>query len=154
MATNFPTALDVLTNPTPADKLNTPAVLHTTQHTNINDTIESIEAKLGITFSNVSTSIDFITNILLLSQGIHPTATYKEVTGTILPTSIIWYTDVSKTIKVLEKNIVYSTSIRVLPETLTLKLYDGTLSNVVKRTIVDSITYNRVFEASRTRTIT
>jgi hypothetical protein len=41
MATNFPTSVDVLVNPTPTDSLNAPA--HSTQHTNANDAIEAIE---------------------------------------------------------------------------------------------------------------
>lgn len=41
MATNFPTSVDVLTNPTANDSLNLPS--HATQHANANDAIEAIE---------------------------------------------------------------------------------------------------------------
>lgn len=58
MPTNFPTALDVLTNPTPADNLNTPAVLHSDEHSNENDAIEALEAKVGVDGSAVATSLD------------------------------------------------------------------------------------------------
>lgn len=47
MATSFPAELDSFTNPTGDDDLNTPAVLHSTQHSNANDAIKAIEAKLG-----------------------------------------------------------------------------------------------------------
>lgn len=51
MTTQFPSALDNFTNPTPSDNLNTPAVLHSDQHSNENDAIEAIEAWVGISGS-------------------------------------------------------------------------------------------------------
>jgi hypothetical protein len=59
MPTNFPVSLDDFTNPTPADNLNTPAVLHSTQHANINDAVEALEAKVGVDGSAVVTSLDY-----------------------------------------------------------------------------------------------
>lgn len=47
MSTNFPTSLDTLTNPASGDPLNNPS--HSAQHANVNDAIEAIEAKVGIT---------------------------------------------------------------------------------------------------------
>lgn len=44
MATNFPTSVDVLTNPVSNDSLNSPS--HSAQHTNANDAIEAIEAAI------------------------------------------------------------------------------------------------------------
>jgi hypothetical protein len=44
MATNFPTSVDVLTNPVSNDSLNSPS--HSAQHTNANDAIEAIETVL------------------------------------------------------------------------------------------------------------
>lgn len=41
MATNFPTSVDVLTNPVSNDSLNNPS--HSTQHANANDALEAIE---------------------------------------------------------------------------------------------------------------
>ncbi len=41
MPTNFPSSLDVLTNPTPTDKED--IIPHSTQHSNANDAIEAIE---------------------------------------------------------------------------------------------------------------
>jgi len=58
MSTNFPTALDTLTNPTPTDYLNSPS--HAGQHANANDAIEALEAKLGIDGSAVTTSHSFL----------------------------------------------------------------------------------------------
>ncbi len=44
MATNFPTSVDVLTNPVSNDSLNSPS--HSAQHSNANDAIEAIEGYL------------------------------------------------------------------------------------------------------------
>lgn len=57
MATNYPTSLDTLTNPTSADKVDT--VDHAAQHANSNDAIEALEAKVGADSSAVTTSHDY-----------------------------------------------------------------------------------------------
>lgn len=59
MPINFPVTLDDFTNPTPSDDLNTPAVLHSTQHANINDAVEALQAKVGVDSSAVTTSLDY-----------------------------------------------------------------------------------------------
>jgi hypothetical protein len=46
MATNYPASLDVFTNPTSGNTLDTPS--HSLQHADINDAVEAIEAKLGV----------------------------------------------------------------------------------------------------------
>lgn len=51
MATNFPTSLDALTNPTGASALTSPD--HAGQHTDANDAIEAIEVQIGTTASPV-----------------------------------------------------------------------------------------------------
>lgn len=57
MATNFPTSLDSLTNPTAGNILNSPS--HSGQHINSNDAIEALEAKVGADSSAVTTSLDY-----------------------------------------------------------------------------------------------
>jgi len=57
MASTFPTATDSFTDPTASSKQNSPA--HSTQHINVNDAIEKIEAKVGIDDSATTTSIDY-----------------------------------------------------------------------------------------------
>lgn len=47
MATNFPTSVDTLTNPTSTDGQDNPP--HDTQHANANDAIEALETALGTT---------------------------------------------------------------------------------------------------------
>jgi len=48
MPTVYPGAIDNFTDPTAVDSLSTPAVLHTTQHTNVNDAVNAIETELGV----------------------------------------------------------------------------------------------------------
>lgn len=57
MATNFPTSLDSFTDPVAGDNLNSPD--HAGQHTDKNDAIEAIEAKVGIDNSAVTSSLDY-----------------------------------------------------------------------------------------------
>lgn len=57
MATNFPTGLDTLVNPTANDTVVN--VSHADQHANANDAIEAIEAKVGIDSSTDNTTHDF-----------------------------------------------------------------------------------------------
>lgn len=57
MATNFPVALDSIANPIASNTLNSPS--HASQHTNANDAIEAIQAKVGVDNSAVTTSLDY-----------------------------------------------------------------------------------------------
>ena len=57
MATNFPTSLDSLTNPQSTDSVE--VVSHASQHSNANDAIEALEAKVGADNSAVTTSLDY-----------------------------------------------------------------------------------------------
>ena len=64
MATNFPTSLDALTNPTGASSLTSPD--HAGQHADINDAVEALEAKVGVNSSAVTSSLDY-----KVTNGIH-----------------------------------------------------------------------------------
>jgi len=57
MATNFPTSLDALTNPSGTDSMSSPS--HAGQHTDANDAIEALQAKVGADSSAVTTSLDY-----------------------------------------------------------------------------------------------
>lgn len=59
MASDFPAALDVLTNPEPNDPRNSPTVPHAEQHANANDAIEALQVKVGIDGSADEDSLDF-----------------------------------------------------------------------------------------------
>lgn len=57
MATDFPTSIDSLSNPLGTQTLDSPA--HTDQHSDANDAIEAIEAKVGADSSAVTSSHDY-----------------------------------------------------------------------------------------------
>lgn len=57
MATNFPANLDTLTNPNATDSLSNPS--HSQQHSNLNDAVEAIQAKIGVDGSEDTNSIDY-----------------------------------------------------------------------------------------------
>jgi len=57
MAINFPTSLDVFTDPTASDQLNLPS--HSGQHTDLNNAVEALEAKVGADSSAVTSSHDY-----------------------------------------------------------------------------------------------
>ena len=63
MATNFPTSLDSLVNPTATDEVS--VVDHAAQHTNANDAIEALEAKVGVDGSAVTSSLDYLVKVSL-----------------------------------------------------------------------------------------
>ena len=55
LATNFPSSLDNLSNPQSTDSLSGHAELHT----NVNDALEALQAKVGVNDSAVTTSLDY-----------------------------------------------------------------------------------------------
>jgi len=59
MATNFPSSLDAFTNPSSTDALDSVSVPHATQHSDLNDAVEALEAKVGADSSAVATSHDY-----------------------------------------------------------------------------------------------
>jgi hypothetical protein len=48
MASNYPSSLDNLINPSPTDALNSPTNPHHLQHANANDAIEALQTVLGV----------------------------------------------------------------------------------------------------------
>ncbi len=68
MSTNFPTSVDNLVDPVVGSKLATNP--HSSIEINQNDAIEALEAKVGITGSGVSTSLDYkVVNASSVSPG-------------------------------------------------------------------------------------
>lgn len=75
MSTNFPTALDTLTNPTATDYLNSPS--HAGQHSDANDAIEALEAKVGVDSSAVTTSHDYkLAHLYAIASTLNPPRGY------------------------------------------------------------------------------
>lgn len=156
MTTNFPTSLDNIENPGAVDKLNTPRVLHHQQHTDANDAIEAIETKVGIDFSENTNTIDYAINQIFTIINEHSIAGYKEILPSEepFPTSVTWYTNSGKTIKLVDKTYTYDENTRIT--SIVYKLYDKTTENNIVRTMTDTISYSglSVFETSRTRVMT
>lgn len=59
MAINYPASLDSFSNPVATDPMNSATVPHATQHANLNDAVEALEAKVGVDNSAVTTSHDY-----------------------------------------------------------------------------------------------
>lgn len=81
MPTNFPTTLDNFTNPTSTDTMDSATVPHATQHANINDAVEALEAKVGVNSSAVTTSLDYKVTDLVTRVGVLENA---EIPDTII----------------------------------------------------------------------
>ena len=155
MAIKFPNQLDDFMNPTALTPLNQPGMRHHEQHSQLNDVVEAIESKVGVNLSNVNTSLDYIANLFLMTATQNPKGNFAEkisVPGSVLPQLITWYTDATKTVKLVDKQFTYGTP-KPVPTEIVMRLYDGTVSNVVVRTVTDTITYTNLFETSRSRSI-
>ena len=59
MASNFPSSLDSFTNPSSTDAMDSVSVPHATQHADLNDAVEALEAKVGADSSGVASSHDY-----------------------------------------------------------------------------------------------
>lgn len=88
MATNFPVSIDNYTNPAPTDDVS--IVVHSTQHANHNDSIEAIEAKLGITNSADTASIDYL---LKSTSSLNPGHKHNTLDGLTASITELNYTD-------------------------------------------------------------
>lgn len=75
---------------------------------------------------------------------------FRETTGTVFPSAIIWYVvgSTPPAGKIVEKLITYTGA---FPTTIVWKMYD-TDGSTVLITITDTITYSGPFETGRTRT--
>jgi hypothetical protein len=74
---------------------------------------------------------------------------YRETTGTVFPTAIIWWESSDKLKKIVSKEMTWSGA---FPSTIVWKVYD-TDGTTVLATVTDTISYSGPFETSRTRTI-
>lgn len=88
MATNFPTSIDALTNPSSGDTLASPD--HASQHANANDAIEALQTKVGVNGSAVTTSLEY--RVTAASAQATPTTygTVKGFTGDYAPSETFY----------------------------------------------------------------
>ena len=76
---SYPTSIDSLTNPSAGDKLNSPA--HAAQHTDANDIIEALMAKVGADSSAVNSSHDYKLSTITSTAKAVSTAGNQTVAG-------------------------------------------------------------------------
>lgn len=91
MSINYPTSLDSFTNPAGTDLLenSNPALDHDAQHSNANDAIEALEAKVGADGSAVTTSHDYKLNEITSSdKAVGKTATQTLTNKTLTSPAI------------------------------------------------------------------
>lgn len=92
MATNFPTSLDSLVNPIGTDSMST--VSHAGQHSNANDAIEALEAKVGADGSAVTTSHDYkLGEVISTDKAVGKTATQTLTNKTLTSPQINFGSD-------------------------------------------------------------
>ena len=92
MAVQFPTNLDDFTNPATSDTLDSPS--HAGQHTDANDAIEALEAKVGKNSSAVTTSHDYkLSGVTGTDKAVSKTGTEvltnKTLTSPVLTTPVL-----------------------------------------------------------------
>lgn len=83
MASAYPGGLDSFTNPVSTDLTNSVTVPHATQHSDLNDAVEAIQAELGIDPAGASATV--VARLDLLAPKASPT-----FTGTVtLPNAVV-----------------------------------------------------------------
>ena len=98
---NFPTSLDNFTNPTGTDLLeNSNAALdHDVQHSNANDAIEALQAKVGVDGSAVTTSHDYkLSEVTSTDKSVGKTATQTLTNKTLTSPTITGATITTSTV--------------------------------------------------------
>lgn len=91
MTISYPSSLDSFPNPQSTDLLDnaSPTLDHWTQHANVNDAIEALEAKVGIDGSAVTTSFDYKLNeVTSTDKAVGKTAT-QTLTNKTLTSPVI-----------------------------------------------------------------
>lgn len=140
MAINFPTSIDTLTNPTASDPVTAPS--HAGQHSDVNDAVEALEAKVGADSSAVNTSHDFklggvATGDKAVSLTGTETLTNKTLTAPVLKTNVTVGETGVTTGSILMKGLTSGTvTVKTADAagtyTLTLPTDDGTASQFLQ----------------------
>ena len=74
---------------------------------------------------------------------------YREMTGTVFPTAIIWYDKATAGKKKIVEKLITWTGVNAT--TIVWKVYDA--AETLLATVTDTVTYSGVFETSRARVI-
>lgn len=95
-------------------------------------------------------SVDTTSFLWLLTLGPTLSGSFRETTGGVFPSSVIWWDTPAKVTKMASLTITRNPNQTPATEVLTAYDTDGTPAI----TITDTITYSGVFESSRARTVT
>jgi hypothetical protein len=146
MATNFPSSIDSLTNPNSTDALSSPS--HSQQHTNANDAIEALQAKVGVNGSQDVNSLDYkVADVISQLQDIENSTSVAEVllglegNNDLTVAGIENKTKVDEFAKTAYRTVSYKLQISKGSEYATsdiLLLNDGTNLNVVESNIISN----------------
>jgi len=146
MATNFPSSIDSLTNPNSTDALSSPS--HSQQHTNANDAIEALQAKVGVNGSQDVNSLDYkVADVIAQLQDIENSTSAAEVllglegNNDLTVAGIENKTKVDEFSKTTYRTVSYRLQISKGSEYTTsdiLLLNDGTNLNVVESNIISN----------------
>ena len=101
MASNFPSSLDSFTNPSSSDAMDSVSVPHATQHSDLNDAVEALQAKVGADSSAVTSSLDYkVAQLEAISHGkiLQVVSTTKTDSFTTTSTSFVDVTGLSVSI--------------------------------------------------------
>jgi len=143
MAINYPDSLDTFVNPNGTDGLSSPS--HSEQHSNANDAIEALQAKVGVDGSLDSNSLDF--RVSALEEGGGSLGVELGLSGNndITITGIENKTEVDNFSKSLYRTVQYSLQISRGSEfysSIIKLLNDGTNVNVSEFDIVSNTDNN------------
>ncbi len=83
MAIQYPAALDNFTNPSGTDNLGSSVVPHAAQHSNLNDAVEALEAKVGADASTDPASLDY--RVSAIEAGALIPVGWRDLIGDINP---------------------------------------------------------------------
>jgi hypothetical protein len=112
MASNFPSSLDSFTNPSSSDAMDSVSVPHASQHSDLNDAVEALQAKVGADSSGVASSHDYKIAQLEALGGYtdySATATYTNFTlGN--GTAALFYTQIGDLVHFVGRFLLGSTS--------------------------------------------
>ena len=95
MASNFPSSLDTFTNPSSSDAMDSVSVPHASQHSDLNDAVEALQAKVGADSSAVTNSHDY--KIAQLESDVAGFTSGKILQVVSTNTTDVWSTSLAAT---------------------------------------------------------
>lgn len=119
MAITYPDTIDTLTNPVSTDTLDSPS--HSDQHSDINDAVEALEAKVGADGSAVTTSHDYKLGEVTSTDKVVGKSATQTLTNKTLTNPTVNFTN-----KAVTQNVCFAAS-----KGTTQSLPSGTFTTVL-----------------------